>query len=475
MCTLCRTKTPAFRGLCYWVVKTILGDTIAAIATATGIAGIGVVRISGPDAILIADELFRSSRGRRLVDAESHRLYHGTVEDANGYVLDDCLAVAMRGPASFTGEDVVEFHCHGSPVILRAVLSALITAGARMAGPGEFTRRAFVNGKLDLVQVEAVSDLLYARSERAGILAARQLGGALSQRIGAMREALLAFLAHVHAAIDYPDEVPDVDAQTWQLRVEELLRGTEELLAEARLGMQVRDGIDAVLIGRANVGKSSLLNALLRTPRAIVTEVPGTTRDVIEEAVQIAGVAFRLSDTAGIEETTDPVEQEGIVRSLDRADEADLLLGVFDSSQPFQKEDERVLRLLAGRANLIVLNKCDLEHKLETNPFLGQRCVTVSARTGEGLTALEEAMAEVAEITPAVSENLLLTRPRQVGALQATARALKRVLTGLSRQITADCLAVELETALWHLGELTGETTPEDVVSEIFRRFCVGK
>jgi tRNA modification GTPase len=451
----------------------MLADTIAAIATGAGVAAVGVVRLSGPDAVEIADRLFRSRSGVRLCEAESHKMLYGMLVDSPNRILDHALVVVMRGPRSYTGDDVVEFHCHGSPVVLRAVLGALITAGARAAGPGEFTKRAFVNGKLDLVQVEAVSDLLYARSERAGALAARQVEGALSQRVMAMRQGLLSFLAHVHASIDYPDEVPELAPTAWMEQLRDVLEEIRSLLAEARLGIRVREGVDTVLIGRTNVGKSSLMNALLRAPRAIVTAVAGTTRDVIEESCEIAGVAFRLSDTAGVGQASDPVEKEGIKRTMRRAAEADLLLGVFDSSESLRGEDQHVLRMLGKRDSLVVLNKSDRPQRVELEPFGGRRVVAVSALTGSGLGALEEAMVEAADVSE--NKESLLTRARQVGALQATADALQRIVSGVAEGVTADCLGVDLEDALWHLGELTGETTPEEVVSEIFRQFCVGK
>lgn len=451
----------------------MLADTIAAISTGAGVAAVGMVRLSGPEGIEIADRLFRSRSGVPLADAESHKMRYGMVVDPQGHILDHALAVVMRGPKSYTGEDVVEFHCHGSPVILRAVLGALIAAGARAAGPGEFTQRAFVNGQLDLVQVEAVSDLLYARSERAGIQAARQVEGALSQRVEAMRQALVNFLAHVHASIDYPDDVSELAPTTWMERLTSILEEIGDLLAQARLGIRVREGVDTVLVGRTNVGKSSLMNALLRSPRAIVTEVAGTTTDVIEESCEISGVAFRLSDTAGVSQSLNPVEKEGIKRTMRRAVEADLLLGVFDGSAPMQEEDYQVLRMLVKREALVVLNKSDRPRRIELEPFREHRVLSVSALTGSGLGILEQAMVEAADVSE--QKESLVTRPRQVGALQGTAQALQRVVSGVAGGVTADCLAVDLEDALWHLGELTGETTPEEVVDEIFRAFCVGK
>lgn len=456
----------------------MLGDTIAAVATGQGRAAIGIVRLSGADAIPIADRLFRSQSGIPLAGAQSHRLYYGRLVATGGAVVDECLAVAMRGPGSFTGEDVVEFQCHGSPVVLRGVLRALIAAGARAALPGEFTRRAFINGRLDLTQVEAIADLLEAQSERAGAVAAGQLGGSISSRVAAIREALVGFLAHIHGAVDYPDEVVDVAPKEWVERLQALVEGMEEAIEESRRGIRVREGVDVVLVGRPNVGKSSLLNALLRTPRAIVTEVAGTTRDVIEEGVEIGGVAFRLSDTAGLREAGDVVERMGVAHTMARVAGADLLLAVFDASEGFGPEDAEVLRLARGGRAIAVMNKADLPERLSEGELRGLPVVRVSAKEGRGLVDLEAAMVNAVELGDGWSEDaerLLLTRPRQVGALQGAAQALRRAISGAGEGVTPDCLALEVEDALWHLGELTGETTPEEVVSEIFRRFCVGK
>jgi tRNA modification GTPase len=456
-------------------------DTIAAIATAPGVSAIGVVRLSGPDAIILAEKVFRAKNRKPLDQVASHQMIYGSMISAHGVPIDDGLLVMMRGPHSYTGEDVVELHCHGNTTILHTLLAALLTHGARLADAGEFTRRAFVNGKLDLLQVEAVGDLLQARSTAGVELAAQQLTGALPDRFEAMRQTLVGFLAHVHAAIDYPEEVPEVSAEEWQSEVQAILAACEELLANAASGIRLREGVDTVIIGKPNVGKSSLLNAILRTQRAIVTAIAGTTRDVIEESVEISGVSFRLSDTAGLRATDDPVEKEGVLRTQQRLAAADLVLAVFDASQPLSADDEDVLTHLRGGAQkaIVVCNKSDLPEMINPAAFGALPVVKVSAKLGRGLAELEAMMADAAGVVHArqvqSTEQNLLSRPRQIGALEGMATALRQTLASMAAGVTPDCLAADLEEALWHLGALTGETTPDEIVDEIFHRFCVGK
>lgn len=440
----------------------------------------GIVRLSGPAAVDIADQVFRSARpGRKLATVPSHLMIRGTVVNAEGALLDDCLAVRMQQPNSYTGEDVVEFHCHGSQVVLRSLLAALLSRGARAAAAGEFTRRAFVNGKLDLVQVEAVGDLVEATSEAGAELAVQQLAGALCGQFAKMQEKLMEFLAHVHAAIDYPDEVPDPAPEEWVIAVQGMLNEVLAMLEDAERGIRLREGIKAVIVGKPNVGKSSLLNALLRMPRAIVTEVAGTTRDVIEESIQIGGVAFRLSDTAGLHETSDVVESQGVTRTWQKLAEADLVLAVFDVSQPMDDDDAIVLSQAREHRCIAVWNKSDLPGCLDEATFAGVPVVRVSARSGAGLHRLENLMAETAGVADdrqvQRESRALLSRPRQIGALRGVAHALRQTLEGAAMGLSPDCLAAELEEGLWHLGELTGETTPDEIVNEIFQRFCVGK
>jgi tRNA modification GTPase len=397
----------------------MLTDTIAAIATAPGVSAIGVVRISGPDAVALADKVFQPKHKRPLSQFPTHKMIYGSMMSPSGAPIDDGLCVVMRGPHSYTGEDVVEFHCHGNTTILQALLATLVTHGARLAEAGEYTRRAFVNGKLDLLQVEAVGDLLQARSTAGVELAAQQLTGNLPDQFAEMRQVLVGFLAHVHAAIDYPEEVPEVSAEEWGTEVRAVLNRCETLLAHAASGIRLREGVDTVIIGKPNVGKSSLLNALLRTQRAIVTDIAGTTRDVIEESVEIAGVSFRLSDTAGLRSTDDPVEKEGVLRTQQRLAAADLVLAIFDGSQPLTAEDKDVFTQVRKKPQktLVVLNKSDLPQVLTAADFGDPPVVKVSAKLGDGLTELEEMMADAAGVVHArqvqSTEQNLLSRPRR--------------------------------------------------------------
>lgn len=459
----------------------MLNHTIAAISTAMAPAAIGIVRLSGPDAVTIGGRLFRpSARGANLAAVPERRLCRGQIATAEGRNVDDCLVAVMRAPHSYTGEDTVEFYCHGSPVVLRQVLELCLIAGARAARAGEFTRRAFINGKLDLLQVEAVGDLLAAGSAKAAALAATQLAGRLSARISAIRNEIVQFLAHVQAAMDYPEEVPEIAPAQWQERLAAMEAELAQLAATAQQGMRLRAGLSAVLVGRPNVGKSSLMNQLLAADRAIVAELPGTTRDVIEESVEIGGVEFRLSDTAGVRRHGPAVEMMGIERTKERVATADLLVAVFDGAAPFTADDEDVLALVAGHPCLVVVNKSDLPPRFPLDKLAGMRVAAVSALTGQGLDELRREMAVTAEVAGVAAggageSGVMITRPRQLGALRGAQEALQRTLAALRQGTTADCLALELEDALWHLGELTGETTREEIINEIFIRFCVGK
>lgn len=457
----------------------MLQETIVAISTALAPAAIGIIRLSGPQAVYIADTLCQPVKAHMsLTQAQSHHLYQGRIQQPSGDLIDDCLVAVMRSPHSYTGEDMVELHCHGSFVVLQQVLELCIAAGARAAGPGEFTRRAFYNGKLDLIQVEAVGDLLEATSSKAAAAAAQQLAGALSTQIQAARTGLLGFLAHVQAAIDYPEDVPDLAPTNWLTQTAEIIQQLEQLIKGAQRGIRLRTGVDAVLIGRPNVGKSSLLNMLLATERAIVTSVAGTTRDVIEESVEIAGVAFRLSDTAGLRSEGRQLEMIGMERTRQRMATADLLLAVFDGSQDIQDDDEQVLAAIKGRNAVVVVNKSDLPPCFPLEKLANLPIVHVSALSGAGQNELEQTMAQVMQVTTDYeigTASALVTRNRQVGALRGALEALYRVQIGVKTGITADCLALELEDALWHLGELTGASCQDEVLDEIFRRFCVGK
>ena len=462
-------------------------DTIAAISTPSGPGAIGILRLSGPRAVRIAQACFKPLGRKALADYPVRFLVYGDLLDSGGQPIDRCLCTYSRGPASYTGEDTAEFQCHGSPMVLSLGLQALFAQGARQAGPGEFTRRAFLNGRLDLTQAEAVGDLLEANSREGARHAAGRLAGALSQRIGEIYSALVDVMAHFHAVLDYPDE--DIDPFTR----EELARALDaqegalrKLVASGARGFRLAQGLACPILGRPNAGKSSLLNALAGYDRAIVTDIPGTTRDTVEVQIQVDGLPVRLIDTAGIREGGDPVEQLGVGRSWATLASANLILLVWDSSTPFTREDRRLLlECLNGADTILVENKCDLSAQplpdLELPEELAEHLhrVPISARTGAGLDQLEAVMARLArDFFPQAQGDAygqLLTNERQTQAASRALQAVQRAQEALEAGVTPDALLTDVEEALEALGELTGQSVREDVTDRIFSRFCVGK
>ena len=456
-------------------------DTIAAISTPPGPGAIGILRLSGPRAIEVAQASFRPLNKVPLSQHRPHELVYGDLLDRNGQPIDRVLCTFSRGPVSYTGEDTAEFQCHGSPMVLSLGLEALFSRGARQARAGEFTRRAFLNGKLDLAQAEAVGDLLEARSREGARHAAGQLTGALSRRIGGVYSALVDVMAHFHAVLDYPDE--DIDP----FRMEELSHQLSQqeaalraLAGSYRRGQYIRDGVPCAIVGRPNAGKSSLLNALVGFDRAIVTNIPGTTRDTVEERAELGGVTLRLIDTAGLRDSDDPIEQLGVERSRAAMDEAALVLLVVDGTEKATQEDADLARTIAkaGKPFILVRSKRDLagEHADELEALSqGAPTVSLSTRTGEGLEELGQA---VAALFPQGSEDKageLITNARQAGAVLRARQSLDSALAALTRGQTPDAVLLDVEAAMAALGEVTGRTVREDIVNRIFERFCVGK
>ncbi len=457
-------------------------DTIAAVATGAGVSAIGVLRVSGTAALSAADAVFRPRDGRPLSAHPPRTMVMGTLLGPDGGAVDRCLAVTFPAPRSYTGEHSAEFHCHGSPVVLRLGLQALCAAGARLAGPGEFTRQAFLNGRLDLTEAEAVIDLIDAESAAAARNALGQLGGSLRRRAETVRDALVDVTSRFYAVVDYPDEdIEDVRPEDIRRALQSSGQTLTELLATFRRGQVLRAGVPAALLGRPNVGKSSLLNALLGYDRAIVTDIPGTTRDTVEEKCSLGGVLLRLIDTAGFRQTEDTVEKLGTERARMAAEEAGLVLALVDGSQPFTPEDEAILRLAAGKEHwLLLLTKADLPQKailpeLSALPGTAPAAVLpLSARTGEGLPALESAVTALFPQGEAESGGLL-TNPRQAEAVGRALDAVRRAEEALTLGMTPDVILTDAEEALSALGELTGATAREEIVDAIFSRFCVGK
>ena len=457
-------------------------DTIAAIATGAGVSAIGVLRVSGPAALAAAEAVFRPRDGRPLSAHAPRAMVRGSLLGPEGETVDDCLAVFFPAPHSYTGERCVEFHCHGSPIVLRLGLQALFAQGARQAGPGEFTRQAFLNGKLDLTEAEAVMDLIDAESAAAAKNALSQLGGSLRRMVEGVRDDLVDIASRFYAVVDYPDEdIEDIHPR----EIEAALRTADEtltrLLASFQRGQVLRAGVPAAILGRPNAGKSSLLNALLGYDRAIVTDIPGTTRDTVEEKCVLGGVLLRLIDTAGLRETEDAVEKLGTERSRRAAEDAGLVLALIDGSQPVTPEDEAILRLAAGKERwLLLLTKSDLPQKavlprLSALPGTAPAAVlSLSAKTGSGIPALDTAVAELFPQGEAETGSLL-TNPRQADAVGRALDAVRRAEESLSLGLTPDVILTDAEEALSALGELTGATAREEIVSAIFSRFCVGK
>ena len=444
-------------------------ETICAPATPPGVGGIGTIRVSGPSAFGIVDTLLRRPC---CAAAGGHTLHRGVVLDDGGGVLDDVLLAVFRAPRSYTGEDVVEISAHGSPLILGQVLARLLGAGARAARPGEFTQRAFFNGKMDLAQAEAVSDLISAQTTQAQRLARRQSEGRLSRAVQSLRSGVLGALASIEASIDFPEEVGELNAAECEAALAAVQKQIAVLLASADAGIVIRDGLRVVLAGQPNVGKSSLLNALLRSSRAIVTATPGTTRDVIEESLHLNGVLLRLSDTAGLRETEDEVEQIGVARTRAALEAADLALLVLDAGAGETPEDAALRESLAGRPHLVVWNKWDLS-KRPAPPAEG---VPVSALSGWNLDALEAALMQAAlGDGGGIAESALVTHARHKQALQSASAQISEAAHSLQSGLPADFASIDLRGALHALGTITGETAAEDVIAEIFSRFCIGK
>ncbi|CVK18582.1 tRNA modification GTPase MnmE [Sporomusa sphaeroides DSM 2875] len=457
-------------------------DTISAIATAIGEGGIGIIRISGSKAMAIAGKLFISKSGKTVDSLLSHQVMYGHIIDpASGETVDEAILLSMRAPRSYTCEDVVEIHCHGGPVPLKRILDLTLVQGARLAEPGEFTKRAFLNGRLDLAQAEAVIDIIRSKTDASLKVAVGNLSGQLSEQVRALRHAVLRMIAQLEAAIDFPEE--DIEeaaaADVAQLIAEAKSRLTT-LLATAQTGRILREGLATVIIGKPNVGKSSLLNALLREKRAIVTDIPGTTRDIIEEYVNIGGIPLKIIDTAGIRDTADVVEKIGVERAKALVEQADLILLLLDSSAPLSPEDRAVLELLPGKQAIVLINKSDLPARLETEEvekYTGGRLVLkISVAREEGLAALEQAIVDMVyggQVSP--GEAAFVNNVRHSAALRAALERLNDAEATIEAGMPSDCIVVDLREAWEKLGAVTGDTVGEDIIDQIFTQFCIGK
>ncbi|MBQ0037354.1 MAG: tRNA uridine-5-carboxymethylaminomethyl(34) synthesis GTPase MnmE [Clostridiales bacterium] len=455
-----------------------MSDTIAAIATPQIPSAIGILRLSGPDTVHILDTVFRARNGKTMSAQPSRKMVYGALLDSDGTMIDDVLCVLFPAPNSYTGEDCAEIHCHGSPIVLNEGLSALFAAGARQATGGEFTKRAFLNGHMDLIQAESVVDLIDAETAEAARNAAAQLTGVLSRSIDDIYDGLMAIVSRFYAVVDYPDE--DIEDLQREEMLDTLRRSENkltELLATFSRGKLLKLGIPTVILGRPNAGKSSLLNALLGYDRAIVTDIAGTTRDTVEEKVRIGHVLLRLCDTAGIRRSADTVEQMGVDRARSAAQNASLALLVLDGSAPLTAEDKEAAEIARKVQHLlVVVNKADLPCKMDISA-LSERfdhVISLSARTGEGITALTDAI-EALYPTGTVPCGEMLTNARQADAVSRALQSVQAARTSLHSGMTPDVVLTDAESALEALGELNGKSIREDLVATIFSRFCVGK
>ena len=453
-----------------------MSHTIAAVSTGLQISAIGIIRLSGDDCAQIAEAVFKLNNGTCLSNAPDRKLMLGDLHDKDGRVIDQCMAVYSRGPHSYTGEDTVEFHCHGSPAVLAAGLEALYIAGAKPAKRGEFTKRAFLNGKLALTQAEAVIDLIEADTADAAANAAGQVGGKLQKKLTPIYNDLTDLCSHFHAVLDYPDEdIEDFGLKNYEKTLRADAKALYALLNTYGQGKILRQGVAAAIVGKPNVGKSSLLNALAGYERVIVTEVAGTTRDTVEETVMIGSTKLRLIDTAGIRQTDDRIEAMGVERSKQAVENADLVIFVCDGSQALTEEDQAIIELCADHENAVaIINKTDLKQKVQPSdlPFMNILCV--STKSGDGLEQLADVVDMLfANDTPC--DGSILTNTRQFDAIRRAYEAMLSALQGLMLGLTPDAVLTDVEEAMTAMGEVTGATVREDITARIFERFCVGK
>ena len=456
-------------------------DTITAIATPLGRGAIGIVRISGRDSLRILREVFRTKKGGRKELFEDRKMYYGVVVDSAGEPMDEVLVVYMKAPRTFTGEDTVEIHAHGGFVVLRKILREVIKRGARLAEPGEFTMRAFLHQKIDLIQAEAIIELINARSELEAGVALKHLEGRLSKEVRRLRDQLLELKAHVEVAVDFPEEDIEI-IETYQVKekLSALVERITALLSTYKNGCLIREGIKVVIVGKPNVGKSSLLNAILEEDRAIVTEVPGTTRDIIEEATTLRGIPIRLLDTAGIRDASDTVERIGVKRSIESVRRADVVLFVVDGSKGIDEEDKRIAEILRAENVILVLNKKDLGLKVNCRKLKEwKRCVEVSAKTGDGLEELARKLTDAVLLdteTILKGDEPLITSERHRELLEKARASLLRAIQSIDSGFESpEFLSMDIDTALNALGEMVGQVTTEDMLGIIFSQFCIGK
>lgn len=455
-------------------------DTIAAISTSTvSSGGISIVRISGPDAIIIGDKVFKSKKNINLANVQSHTVHFGNICD-NGNEIDEALVIVMKAPNTYTRENIVEIDCHGGILVTKKVLEAVLNAGARLAEPGEFTKRAFLNGRIDLSQAEAVIDIINAKNDYALKSSVNQLDGKLSEKIKNIREIILNNVAFIEAALDDPEHF-DIDANVDNLKndVENCLNNVDNLLKTCDNGRIMHDGVRTVILGKTNAGKSSLLNVLAREERAIVTDIEGTTRDTLEESINLNGVFLNLIDTAGIRDSEDVVEQIGVNKAKELAEKSDLVIFVADASKELDENDKEIINLIKDKQAIVLLNKSDLGtiiNEKNVSEFDNKPVITFSAKTGDGLDELENKIRDLFyEGKVKYNDELYITNARQKESLINAKNSIEEVIKSVENDMPEDFYSIDLMDAYTYLGQIIGESVEDDLVNEIFSKFCMGK
>lgn len=458
-----------------------LDDTIAAISTAPGEGGIGIIRMSGSDSLHILKKVFRNKSGNEFKSFQTHTVKYGYIIDPiTGEMIDECLVIYMAGPRTYTREDVVEINCHGGVVSVRRVLETVLNSGARMSEAGEFTKRAFLNGRIDLSEAEGVMDLIRSKTDESAKLALEQSRGKTSRKVKEVSGKLLNALAHIEAAVAFPeDDIEDVVSEKVTTAVKEVIEDVEDLIENSNAGKIYRDGLNTIIVGKPNVGKSSLLNTLLEEKRAIVTDIPGTTRDVIEEYVNIRGIPVKLVDTAGIRETDDLVEKIGVEKSKEYIEKSDLVIFMLDNGRALEVQDKEVIEFVKDKKVIVIINKMDLKGELELEyikeRFSEKSIVYTSVNTEEGIEEVKDKISELVNSGDISIKDVYITNVRHRDVLIKARLSLIEGLNALNINMPLDMASVELKDAYLKLGEITGEAYSEDILDKIFSDFCIGK
>ncbi len=454
-------------------------DTIGAISTSIGEGGIAIIRISGDRTKDIVDKIFQAKNGKSIKDMKSYTMKYGYIIDENNNHIDEVIISFMKGPRSFTAEDTIEINCHGGVVATNKVLEQAIKQGVRIAEPGEFTKRAFLNGRIDLSQAEAVIDIINAKTDLSMKSALMQSEGAISKEIKGLREKLLSTIAHIEATVDYPED--DLEEVTAEMAIKDLEITKKEIkgfIETAEEGKILREGLSTVIVGKPNVGKSSLLNALTKENRAIVTDIPGTTRDIIEEYINISGIPIKIIDTAGIRQTEDVVEKIGVERSRAKINDADLIIFILDSSNELSEEDKEIINHISNKKYMILLNKSDLNSKITKENLDNINCkeiYSISAKTGQGIDKVRVAIKDMFFKGEISTNNVIITNSRHKEALLRAYECIESAIDTLNHTFAIDLASIDIRNAWTFLGEITGDSLEENIIDKIFKSFCLGK